>query len=552
MVSRNIRFSTIFLSLVILFATTVQAQNVPDPVAGWTHEATGDSFAEVPDEGHGLLLQGNGVSYSAPVVADMDGNPANGLEAAVISNNGTINVYRASGTLLWTARLPNARCRQGVNSVRSFSSPAVGDLFGNNVPHLVVGYGGFDLSTKRCGGGVVAYNGITGKRRWNFNTKRFHKKRDIYAFHHTVYGSPALADTDGDGKMEIGFGGFDRMIFLLNANGKLRYAYNNADTVWSSPVFHNIDDTPELEMLIGSDITGNTSLRPITKDGGYVTAFRTTRPPRSKKKIYEFRDSQAIVWQSFFDQTIFSSPVVADVLDTNEGPEIIIGSGCYFPEDTNNKNGKWIKILNPRNGQVLQTLNSQACTASSVAVGDIDEDGKLEIVATVNGHGSIGGPGRGVLTAWDPENPTPKWEVVPRTFGQNDPYLGQINSPVIADVDGNGSLEVLVSVGPGISVHEGATGRGLTCQSRDCESSESILYASKSLKATPAVADINGDGVPEVLVGGSHSDFRGNGMFYAFTSLRDFISSENGSHPPYSAPWPMYRGYSDNNAVYRE
>ena len=143
-----------FLITTFCVAVSADAQTIPEAAPGWTHPSSGNSFSPVPDEGHGLLLPGNGVSYSAPVVAELDGDPSNGNEAAVVSNNGTVNVFRSNGSLLWTARLPNARCKQGRSSTRSYSTPAVGNLFGDGTQYLVVGYGGFSLNTKRCGGGV--------------------------------------------------------------------------------------------------------------------------------------------------------------------------------------------------------------------------------------------------------------------------------------------------------------------------------------------------------------------------------------------------------------
>ena len=51
----------------------------PPPLPGWSHEP----FSSDTPQGHGIQLEGGVVNYSSPVIADIDGNPANGLEAAV-------------------------------------------------------------------------------------------------------------------------------------------------------------------------------------------------------------------------------------------------------------------------------------------------------------------------------------------------------------------------------------------------------------------------------------------------------------------------------------
>src|SRR6185295_2971780 len=144
--------------------------------------------------------------------------------------------------------------------------------------------------------------------------------------------------------------------------------------------------------------------------------------------------------------------------------EIVVGSGCFFSP---NINGHWIKILDIRNGQEIRQLNAAGCISSAPAVGDIDGDGQLEIVATVNGaRNSPATPG--VVQAWEYTNPTPKWTIDPRNANANfnDGNL-DVASPVIADVDGNGSLEVIASNFTDVTILRGSDGAQLTC--RNCD-----------------------------------------------------------------------------------
>src|SRR5690606_25084990 len=154
-----------------------------------------------------------------------------------------------------------------------------------------------------CDGGVVAYRGSDGKERWRFSTKRFARKARFGTNHHTVYSTPALADTNGDGTLEIGFGSFDRNVYLLTASGRVRWYYNAADTVFSSPAFVNVDSDRHLEMVIGTDISRNRALRPPTRDGGNLYALKTRRP-RGRSKRISFRDRRAYAWLRPLDQVL--------------------------------------------------------------------------------------------------------------------------------------------------------------------------------------------------------------------------------------------------------
>lgn len=513
----------------------------------WTHIDSNGSTRS------GVNLNSKNISYSSPVIAEIDGNPDNGKEAAIGSADGMLHVVSADGELLWQVSLPNQRCTKTGSTNKLMSTPAVGELFGDGIPYVVIGYGG--VGGGSCGGGVMAFRGSDGTKRWHLNLKRFSKKRKFWANMHSVFSSPALADTNGNGKLEIGFGSFDRNVYLLNARGRVIWYYHAADTVWSSATFANVDDTPVKEMIIGTDISGNTEIKPPTKDGGYVYAFRTTRGKRvrakrrkRKSKKYNFRDSNAYVWQSWFNQTIFSTPVVADVLPAHPGTEIVIGSGCYFPAGSSDKRGKWVKILSSSSGKVLQTLNTTACLSSTPAVADVDEDGLLEVVATVNGSSNYGGDGDSRIMAWNPESSEPFWEIIPQDNGKSDSYGAHFQSPVVADVDNNGSLEVLVANSRSVGIYSGKTGAALTCWESGCPDGKIRLQTRGALKNTPAVADLNGDGTLEVVIGGGSS----TGLFYAWSHLEDQIDSNPGSLTPNATPWPMFRGNALHSGVFGE
>lgn len=503
------------------------------------HAGVSDRPPALPGWEHGIALSGNQIIRSSPVIADIDGFPANGKEVAVGGSDGTLYVYKSNGARLWQQNVMPYGCSGGE---RLHSGPAVGQIFGNGIPYVVVGYGTADGSD--CDGGIVVYDGRNGGLSWRFSLREWARRQGYREDMYGVISSPALADTDGDGRMEIGFGGFDRNIYLLNADGSVRWYYHAADTVWSSPAFVNVDSDPRLEMVIGQDISPDPASGWYGA-GGFVNAFKTTpaNPVRIEDKI----------WQTFLPAAVFSSPVIGDVLPGNPGLEVVIGTSCNpsLP-------APWLKILNLSNGKEIQTLNAPSCIQSSAALGDIDDDGLLEVVANAQGDwdpskGSY--QGRSRVVAWKPTvSSDPLWVRSPQDSngGITDPYGSDLQSPVIADLDGNGSLDVVTANFWSIVIFDGKTGTQLTCENGDTCGSKLTVSSGDMLKSTPAVGDVNNDGKLDVVIGGTHVFANGYGRLYGWTGFAGLLKSSSGNQAAYSAPWPMWRGNPQHTGVLKQ
>jgi len=461
------------------------------------------------------LTQGS--SFSNLAVGNLDGNASNGLEVVAASADGNLRAYRNSGSLLWEATTPNVSC--GSPNNRIHSSPAVGDLNGDGDADVVVGYGGVG-GGDGCDGGVAAFDGTTGAALWSFSGKKFAKKYKYGARWFTVFATPALADVDSDGRLEVGFASFDRNVYLLNFDGSPRWFYNAADTVWSSPAFADVNGDRKLELIAATDISANKHLKPPTKNGGMIYAFKTASRSSKKKRI-GFRDKSAYYWNNTFDQVPYSSPSIGDIVTSNAGAEIVIGSGCYF-----RGTGKWIKILSAAKGKLLRTIPTGGCSTSSVAIGDIRGDNSVSLV-----HLEPSGGGT-LLTAYDPNNGQRIWSTSLGSGGAS------FQTPIIADIDGNGSPEILVARSSSILIFQGATGNPATCVSSSCRTGE-LRVGGNVGRATPTVVDLNGDSLPELLVNTSSGE---NGKIVIWSNLGSMFQTAALQDLAHGPNWPSWRG----------
>jgi outer membrane protein assembly factor BamB len=489
----------------------------------------------------GKLLPGGPVRRSSPVIADLDGDLKNGMEIVAAGADGLIHAYRSNGTHMWTAKTANHSC--GGSGDRINSSPAVGDLRGTGKKQVVIGYGGFE---SECKGGVAAFEGKTGRKIWDFNLAQWAKQANFSERLYSVFSTPALSDVDRDGKLEIAFGGFDRRVYLLNSDGTTRWFLLAGDTVFSSPSFTDINRDGTQEVIATTDISENKVIRPPTQNGGLLYAL-DSQQKQNPLVPFQFRSNRVVKWLTPFDQVLQGSPSIADVTPRFRGVEIVQGTGCFFPEGSSNKRGKWLTVASPRTGKVLHRFKVPTCFSSTPAVGDLNEDGYKDVVITVNGDKSFGGDGKSKLVAFDIKRRRRMWVRNLEEPASHNPFAGFFMSPVIADVDGNGSLEVLASNSRTVGVYEGKTGRILTCADKTCSNGNpNILttrFGGEAILTGPAVGDVDGDGSLEVVVGTNGGGIAKNqGALYVWTNLAGLINSAPGKHRPYSAPWPQFKG----------
>lgn len=150
--------------------------------------------------------------------------------------------------------------------------------------------------------------------------------------------------------------------------------------------------------------------------------------------------------------------------------------------------------------------------SNSPILADLDQDGALEVIVAANHPDSASDaiPGVGLIYAFRANGQVlPGWPVKPQLWQNRDMALdGPIRgSPVAADINGDGRLEVLVSALKSVYVYR-SSGQLFTFPTS----------STANVWAAPAIADTDKDGRVEVWVGGTLDTDQAHGYLWRFTA----------------------------------
>ena len=252
------------------------------------------------------------VALSSPTVATVNGE----VVVAFASQNGYVDVVdAATGQSLPGWPEPVEIAPNTPTAVES--SPTIAYLDGpTNPPSVVVGAGSTYVANQQ--GGLVAFN-FDGSVRFTFQT------RDVFGvwsgsatpdgYSEGVFSTPAVGDVTGNGQADLVFGSWDHRLYALSPSGALipGFPIDTQDTIWSSPALFHIRGNPtQQDIFIGGDASGLYGCH-----GGFIydVTYRNQRP--------------AIVWKHCERQTIWSSPAIG-AINATHNPVVVVGTGFGY------------------------------------------------------------------------------------------------------------------------------------------------------------------------------------------------------------------------------
>ncbi len=317
-----------------------------------------------------------------------------------------------------------------------------------------------------------------------------------------ISGPLAVGDMDGDGRLEIAAGtrgtgdnvGQRGRVFLWNHDGSLVPGWPH-EMAWNTQFGSGI---PEVLTVAMANLSGNSRLELIAGTSNNASAGGTPDDPTHN--LYAFRADGSILsgFPTQYRRAGIWGFVAAADLDHNGYAEIITGRdhrylNIYNSQGTQPSN--WpvetrVDPVNQPNGLYIEF------TRDAAALGDIDNDGTIEIVVA----GKVRDPDQdhdvthSALMVLQPNGQRePGWQVAKLVGAPLFNDFHPTQSPALADLNGDGTLEIVITFMDGTIRAYQANGTPLW-QYNFAQGHR--IFASEAI-----IGDVTGDGQVDILFG---------------------------------------------------
>jgi hypothetical protein len=269
-----------------------------------------------------------------------------------------------------------------------------------------------------------------------------------------IIATPIFADLTGDGIPEV-----------IAADDMYIYAYSLSGTLlWSQNI---------------GNVQMHAAVADVDGDGHAEVAITSTLPTARLWVLNGATGSPKSGWPVNVPIVTFTNLTCPVIVDLNGDGHLDVGTageeGVFFYDRNGVPLPGWpltwsVPINNPQ--------------WSAPAVGDVDHDGSLEVAV-----GNVCYPNWGVYLIRSNGTVMPGWPKVIKPV---------YSSPALADLDGDGTLEIIAQEGD-----PGSQGSRLWVWHYDGTAMtgwpRTIAAEGNSSRCNPAVADVQGDGIPEIV-----------------------------------------------------
>jgi hypothetical protein len=284
----------------------------------------------------------------------------------------------------------------------------------------------------------------------------------------------ACGNVVGDERLEVLVADGDGGLTCLDSGGRIMWhllaegAYRPAD---KDPFISRLNW--DFERYLNRDATAPPAIGDVDGDGQAEILF-VTEPGF----VYCLSGRGEWKWQFRARRMCLGAPVIAD-LDADGKPEVLVGS-----------DDRHLYILDGSTGRVRAAAPAKWSVGPNVAAADLDGDGKQEVIF---------GDDTGVLYCCDASG-RERWRLPFKAESSVANYGDRfVAPPAIADVDGDGKPELVLGM-RGRELLYVVSARGQVEASHPIEDGMPQSLADSGVWHTPIVADLDGDSRLEVLI----------------------------------------------------
>ncbi len=432
--------------------------------------------------------------FAAPGVADLDGD---GIPEIVAARHSVLYVWRADGSLAWLAPWgEEGSTEEAHGSHRAYCSPVVGDLDGDGDGEIV---------------------GVSGTRAFLYDHTGHLVRSYAFGDSELRSLAAADLDGDGEAEILVVKTSDGPVTQVFELDGEVRAGWPQVDAATCDPCSDyggynqnvgvgDLDGDGDLEVISTYDCSHVGAFHddgaPVPVDPGFSGPYFASVP-----MFHDLALAQQGWGEDGNDRDEFtdSPPVVADV-DGDGAMEVVLVSDHELAgEYVNRGNSFWVlenDMTRTPGWETPHTTGMPLYTgyqdnivqvAPAPAVADIDPDRPgLEILAP-SYDGQLYAWSAGGTTLWS-------W----RFDDEGEPFIG-CSEPLVADVTADGVPEILVAT---YSISEGVS--ELVILSAAGTALERVPLPGRGSMAPPTIADLEGNGQPELII--SLKDALGGGL----------------------------------------